>query len=199
MTIDYDVFNGSVFQVAAELNGVPYIPNNSVVGNTKNKTSATTTPGVPTSAAAKKVLPIFIIVQIALSSLVVGGAFWLAWGDDTDKYERLQDRYSTAFIPAKVRGHKKHDSITSVSSDVPFAMELERGNGMGGHRATESVTNLPAHAALLGTSSPQRLSLESVHSFEEHDDSASLRRILDTQKPSGGYLEHRRNTLFLDS
>ena len=200
LRIDYDVFNGSVFQVAAQLNGVPYIPNNSVLSNTENnQTSTTSVHGVPTSAAAKKVLPIFIIVQLALTGLVVGGAFWLAWGDDTDKYARLQDRFSTTFIPAKVRGHQKHDSITSVSSEAPFATELERGSRMGEHRARESIADLSSHAALMGRSSPERLSLESVHSFEGHDDSESLRRILETQKPSGGYLEHRRNTLFLDS
>ena len=70
---------------------------------------------------------------------------------------------------------------------------------MRGHGATESVTDLSSHAALMGRSSPERPSLESVHSFEDHDDNASLRRILDSQKPSGGYLEHRRNTLFMDS
>ena len=179
---------------------MPYIPNNSVLSSpNNNQTASTSVAGVPTSAAAKKALPVFIVVQVALSGIVVGGAFWLAWGDDTDKYERLQDRYSTAFIPAKLKGHQKHDSITSVSSDVPFAAEFERGNRMGGHRVTESVTDLPSHAALMGTTSPERRSLESVQSFGDHDNNASLRRILDTQAPSGGYLEHRRNVLFLDS
>jgi hypothetical protein len=171
---------------------VPYAPNNSVASNTNSsQTSSPPVPGLPTSAAAKKALPVFIIVQLALSGLVVGGAFWLASGDGTDKYDRLHDRYSTTFIP-----HRKHDSIASVSSDVPFAAELERGNRMGGHRATESVTDLSSRAALMGTTSPERASLESVHSFGDHDDNASLRRILDTQRPSGGYLEHRRNNLF---
>lgn len=180
------------------MNGVPYIPSTSVLDNIKNNaTSTASVHGVPSAAAAKKVLPIFIIVQLVLSGLVVGGAFWLAWGDEMSKYERLQDSYST-LIPAKIKGRQNYAGIPSQATDEPFAMELERGIRIRGHRPTESVTDLPSHAALMGTNSPSRLSMESEHSQSDPDDIASLRRMLDNPKPQGGYLEHQRNTLFMD-
>jgi hypothetical protein len=172
---------------------VPYIPSKSVIDNKNNETSSATVPGVPSAAAAKKALPIFIIVQFVLSVLVVAGAFWLAWGDDMSKYERLQDRYST-LIPAKIKTHQKYASIASEAEEVPFAMELERGTRIRGHRPTESATDLPSQAALMGTYSPPRHSMESDHSHSDPEDIASLRRVLDSPNPQSG---HRRNPLFL--
>lgn len=75
-------------------------------------------------------------------------------------------------------------------------MELESGMGrLRGHRPTDSTADLASHAALMGSDSP-RQSLESLHLGGE-EDVASLRRVLDSPKPSGGYLEQRRNTLFM--
>jgi hypothetical protein len=39
--------------------------------------------------------------------------------------------------------------------------------------------------------------MESVYSHSDAGDEASLRRILDNPQPQAGYLEHRRNTLFM--
>ena len=192
LTEDYDVSNGSVFQVAATANGVPYHPSGDVLKNS-NITSPTVR-GVPTSAAAKKVLPVFVIMQVALSGLTIAGAFWLARGDDTSKYDRLEDR-STKFIPAVSKGHQKYSSIASVGSDPGFTVELERGRMLGGHRRTDSVTDLASHGALMGVRS-ERGSMDSEHSDEEGD-KASLRRILDNPTPQRGFLEHRRDSLHL--
>jgi hypothetical protein len=192
---DYDVTNGSVFQVAAEVNGVPYIPSQSVLDNKNQTSSSTSAPGVPSAASAKKVLPVFIILQLLFSGFTVGGAVWLAWGDDMSKYERVADR-STTFIPARGKGHQKYESIVSVASDTPFSTELERGTLLRGHRPMNSITDLTSNAALMGTSSA-RHSMESVGSLEDSGDIASLRRMLESTKPSGGYLDHRRNSLFL--
>lgn len=172
---------------------MPYIPSGSVIDNKNNATSSATIPGLPSAAAAKKALPIFIIIQLVLSGLVVAGAFWLAWGDDMSKYERLQDRYST-LIPAKIKKHRKYASIASVSEETPFVMELERGTRIRGHRPTESTTDLPSQAALMGTYSPPRHSMESDHSHSDPEDIASLRRVLDNPESQRG---HGRNPLFL--
>jgi hypothetical protein len=75
-------------------------------------------------------------------------------------------------------------------------VELESGTGrLRGHRPTDSTADLASHAALMGSDSP-RHSLESLHLGGE-EDIASLRRVLDSPKPSGGYMEHRRNSLFM--
>lgn len=191
---DYDVTNGSVFQVAATANGVPYHPSADVLKNS-NMTSPTAH-GVPTSAAAKKVLPIFVIMQVALSGLTIAGAFWLAWGDDTSKYDRLQDR-STKFIPAISKGHQKYASIASVGSDAGFGVELERGGRMLRRDGrTDSVTDLASSGALMGVHS-ERGSMESEHSDEEGGDEASLRRMLENPTPQRGFLENRRDSLHL--
>ena len=193
LTEDYDVPNGSVFQVAATANGVPYHPSADVVSHT-NTTSATPH-GVPTSAAAKKVLPIFIIMQVALSGLTVAGGFWLAWGDDTSKYDRLEDR-STKFIPSITKGHQKYASIASVGSEAGFAAELERGGRMlGGRNPRDSVTDLASHGALMGVQS-ERGSMESERSEEEGDET-SLRRMLDNPTSQRGFLDNRRDSLHL--
>ena len=193
---DYDVYNGSVFEVAAKLNGVPYHPSKSVLANMGS--SATATPGVPSSASATKVLPVFIIMQIGLSIFTLGGAYWLVHGDDAAKYDRLQDRYTT-LIPAK-KGHQKYDSIASVGSDGAFATELESGSrirDLGHDGRTDSKADLTSHAALMGNESP-RHSMESLHGFKDDDaDLASLRRVLDDPAPRGGYLQHRRDSLFM--
>ena len=187
------MFNGSVFKIAAELNGVPYKESASLASNPQtNQTTEKPIPGVPSEAAAKKVLPVFIIAQLALSCIIVLGAFWLVGGDDLSKYQRLDDRYIN-LIPANTKGHQKQYSIASVASDAPSQIELERGTGFGGHRPTESITDLSSHAALMGTSSPQRPSLESVHSFDDRGYDPSL-RVLERPPPPGGYLQQRRDT-----
>jgi hypothetical protein len=180
--------------VAATANGVPYHPSADVLKHA-NTTSATAN-GAPTSAAAKKVLPIFVIMQVALSGLTIAGAFWLAWGDDASKYERLEDR-STKFIPSVSKGHEKYASIGSVGSEAVFAVELERGGRMlGGHHPRDSVTDLASHGALMGVQS-ERGSMESERSDEEEGDEASLRRMLDNPIPQRGFLENRRDSLHL--
>jgi hypothetical protein len=195
---DYDVSNGSVFKVAATLNGVTYIPSKTVEEGATATSSNKPVPGVPSEAAAKKVLPVFVILQILTSGFIVAGAVWLAWDGDTK--QSRQDRYST-LLPAKLKKHQKYDSVASLGSDSGFAMELESGIGRArGHRATDSTADLASHAALMGSNSPrqslERQSLESLHLGGE-EDIASLRRVFDSPKPSGGYLEHRRNSLFM--
>jgi hypothetical protein len=194
--VDYDVSNGSVFKVAAEANGLPYIPSASVVEGIENNSSSA---GVPSAATVKKVMPIFIILQLAFSGLTIAGAFWLAWDGDLSKHQRQTDRYTT-LIPAPVnRGHQKHDSIASVGSEAGFeAVELETGMATRGHIRTDSTADLTSTAALMGTSSPRRLSMESSHSVDDHEDLASLRRVLANSESSRGYLEQRRNSLFLE-
>jgi hypothetical protein len=194
--IDYDVENGSVFKVAAEANGVKYVPSASVLEGTENNSTST---NVASAATVQKVMPIFIIMQVAFSGLTIAGAFWLAWEGDLSKHERQTDRYTT-LIPALVnRGHQKHDSIASVGSEAGFeAAELETGGVVRGHLRTDSTADLTATAALMGTSSPRRLSIESSHSLDDHDDFASLQRVLAGTQQSKGYLEGRRNSLFLD-
>jgi hypothetical protein len=189
-----------VFKVAAQLNGVPYIPSASVLENTINNDSSAAA-SVPSASAAKKVLPIFIIMQLALSGLIIAGAFWLSlpWDDALSKSERQKNRYTT-LIPAQ-KGHKKNnDSIGSVGSDVPFATELERGRDRQelGHLRADSATDLTAGAALMGTSTPRRLSQGSLQSLDDPVDPMSLRRVLDAPRPASGFLEHRRTSLFLD-
>lgn len=162
------------------------------------ESNATAAASVPSSAAAKKVLPIFIIMQLALSGLTIAGAFWLAWDDDLSKYERQTDRYAT-LIPAPFKkGHRQHDSVASVGSEAGFATELERGRNGRGHFRGDSTADLTAQAALMGTSTPRRLSMESSHSLDDPVDAASLRRVLEGPQPSRGFLDNRRNSLFLD-
>jgi len=173
---------------------VPYHPSADVV-NSANTTSATVH-GVPTSAAAKKVLPIFIIMQVVLSGLTVAGGFWLAWGDDTSKYDRIEDR-STNFIPSVRKGHQKYASIVSVGSEAGFAAELERGGRMlGEHNPRDSITNLASHGALMGIQS-ERASMESEREEEEEGDETALRRMLDNPTSQRGFLEGRRDSLHL--
>jgi hypothetical protein len=179
--------------VAATANGVPYHPSADVLKNAN--TTSPTAKGVPTSAAAKKVLPIFVIMQVALSGLTIAGAFWLAWGDDASKYDRLEDR-STKFLPSVSKGHAKYASIGSVGSEAAFGAELERGRMLGGHNPRDSVTNLASHGALMGVQS-ERGSMESERSDEEEGDEASLRRMLDNPIPQRGFLENRRDSLHL--
>jgi len=197
LTSDYDVFNGSVFQVAADLNGVPYIPSKSLLENPATNSSSTHINGLPSDSAARKVLPVFIIFQLGLSALTIAGAFWLAWGDDMSKYDRLGQDRSTTLIPAS-KLKVQHQKYSSIASDTPFATELERG--FGEHHPRDSVVDLTSSAALMGTSSPpRRHSDESEHSQDDHEDVASLRRMLDSNPaPGRGFLEHRRNSLFLD-
>lgn len=194
------MYNGSVFKVAAKLNGVTYIPSKTVLNSGTTAAAGKTIPGVPSDADAKKVLPVFIIMQIVLSGTILSGAMWLVWGDDYTKYDRIEDRsggYSN-LIPAKsIRGHRKYDSVASIGSDSGFAMELESGRGIGRHSHRDSTADLTAHAALMGADSP-RASLESIHMDDEGDD-ASLRKMLDNASPptGGSYMEHRRNSLFM--
>jgi len=54
LTVVYDVPNGSVFEVAAKLNGVPY--------------------SVQSTATREDVLRLLLLIQLALCSLIVG---WL--------------------------------------------------------------------------------------------------------------------------
>lgn len=194
--IDYDVYNGSVFKVAAEANGVTYIPSASVLEGTENNSTSN---NVASSATVKKVMPIFIILQLAFSGLTIAGAFWLAWEGDLSKYERQTDQYTT-LIPAPAnKGHQKHDSIASVGSEAAFeAVELETGGFARGHLRTDSTADLTATAALMGTSTPRRLSIDSSHSLDDHHDFDSLQRVLASTQQSRGYLEGRRNSLFLD-
>jgi hypothetical protein len=188
LTIDYDVSNGSVFQVAASLNGVPYKPSGTLaITNTASNSSS----GVPSAAAAKKVLPAFVIFQLLLSCFTVGGAAWLAWGDDMAKYNRLEDREST-FIPAKVKGHKAYDSIGSVDSDAVFPVQVERRTTLlGRHRATESTTDLVSHGAIMESTTPR-------HS-ESSDDLEAGRSAVRPEGPvaSGGYFERRQSELWM--
>jgi hypothetical protein len=193
------VYNGSVFKVAAKLNGVTYIPSKSVL-NTETTAANKPAPGVPSEAAAKKVLPVFVIMQIVLSGTILSGAFWLVHGDDYAKYDRLENRSSryTTLIPAKgIKGHRKYDSVASIGSDAGFAVELESGRGIGRQSHRDSTADLTAHAALMGEESP-RASLESVRVEDEGED-ASLRNMLDNPPPQtgGSYMEHRRNSLFM--
>jgi hypothetical protein len=201
LTLDYDVYNGSVFRVAAKLNGVPYIPSKTVLNSETTAASSESRPGVPSDADAKKVLPVFIIMQIVLSGTIISGAFWLVHGDDYTKYDRLENssqRYSN-LIPAKSTRHRKYDSVASIGSDSGFAMELERGRDIEGPNYRDSTADLTAHAALMGSDTP-RASLESVHMDDEGDE-ASARRMLDTPLPptGGSYMEHRRNSLFMSA
>lgn len=198
---DYDVYNGSVFKVAAKLNGVIYIPSKTVLTSQTSAAPGNPVPGVPSAADAKKVLPVFIIMQIVLSGTILSGALWLVWGDDYAKYDRIADRSSgySNLIPAKgIKGHRKYDSVASIGSDSGFAMELESGRGIGRHSHRDSTADLTSHAALMGADSP-RASLESVHIREEGDD-VSLREMLDNPipPPGGSYMGHRRNSLFMD-
>jgi len=183
--LDYDVTNGSVFEVAAQVNGVPYRLVQDLTSPSNDPSAAS---GVPSTASAKKMLPIFIIVQVALSGLTIAGAFWLSIGDDMSKYERLQDRLNT-LIPAnvKAKGHAKYGSIASLGSDTPF-VELEQGQ-MGDHRRSESV-NLASHGASMGVSSRRG----SVDSQDADENGSSFRRMLDTRPLS----VHDRNSLFLE-
>lgn len=202
---DYDVHNGSVFEVAAAANGVPYIPSRSVLQNAATNTSSPSPKGVPSAAEARKVLPVFIVMQLGISIFTIGGALWLAREETTSKYERLREDRATTLIPAKVGRHQKHDSIASVessASDTPFATELEggsllRGPSQSAHIRSESTTDLVSHGALMGTSS-RRGSVESLHSLDDTGDISSLRRMLNSPRPRTGYLEHRKNSLFLD-
>ena len=159
------------------------------------ESSATAAASVPSTSAAKKVLPIFIILQLVFSGLTIAGAFWLASGDNASKYERLTDRQTTLIPAALQKGHRKQDS---TSSEVAFATELERGRIQRGHFREDSTADLTASAALMGTSSPRRLSMESSHSHDDPQDPGSLRRVLDSTQETRGYLDHRRNSLFLD-
>jgi len=153
------------------------------------ESNATAAASVPSTSAAKKVLPIFVILQLAFSGLTIAGAFWLASGDDASKYERLADRQTSLITKALQKGHRKHDS---TSSEVAFATELERGGIQRGHFRGDSTADLTASAALMGTSTPRRLSMESL------DDRHDLAPVLDNPQPTRGYLDHRRNSLFLD-
>ena len=161
--------------------------------------TTTSVPGVPSTASAQKVLPVFIIMQLVLSGFTLAGAYWLVHGDDSGKYDRLQDRFTTV-IPAKIKGHQKYDSIASIGSETAFATEMESGTRFRGvgDRRTDSTADLTAHAALMGHESP-RHSLESgVGGREDEDaDLVSLRRVLDDPTPRGGYLQHRRDSLFM--
>jgi len=191
--LDYDVYNGSVFQVAAKLNGVPYQPSQSVL--TDKPASTTGGAGVPSSASAMKVLPVFIIMQLGLTVFTVGGAYWLVHDDNSAKYDRLQDRFSSV-IPAK-KGHQKFDSIASVGSEgAGYATELESGPAIRRDGRTDSTADLTDHAALMGRGTP-RHSFESVRDDDDDAELASLRRVLDDPTPRRGYLEHRRDSLFI--
>lgn len=109
-------------------------------------------------------------------------------------YKQLQDQ-TPALIPAKVRGHRKYDSIASVASDTPFMMELEQGSRSGEHPPTESVTDLPSQAAMMGTGyNSRRASTDSLYSHDEAE-IASLRRMLDNPtKVSRGFFAYGRDT-----
>jgi hypothetical protein len=194
LRVDYDVYNGSVFEVAAKLNGVPYIPSKSVAAGVGAKNGTSSIPGLPSATAAKKVLPAFIIAQLIISGLILTGAFWLAWGaEDMDKYSRIEDR-ATTLIPAKLSRHQKYDSIASVGSDAAFAVELERGT-RNGHRRTDSTVDLISHGAIMETTEA-RHSMESVESTDEGD-LLARRSLGRSDSPGGGYLESRRKDLWL--
>jgi hypothetical protein len=191
----YDVYNGSVFEVAAKLNRVPYIPSKSVAAGLGKKNGTSAIPGLPSAAAAKKVLPVFIIAQIIISGLILTGAFWLAWGaDDMDKYSRIEDR-ATTLIPAKLSRHQKYDSIASVGSDAAFAVELERGT-RNGHRRTDSTVDLVSHGEIMETTEA-RHSMESVESTDDQRDLLARRPPGRSDSPGRGYLEGRRKELWL--
>lgn len=195
--VDYDVPDDEVFRVAAQANGVSF--NASPTSNPTHESTPTAS-GVPSSAAAKKVLPVFVILQLVFSGLTIGTAFWLARDEGSGRYGRLPGaEYST--IRPRLRGHKNFDSIASVQSDAAL-LDVERGvRGIREHRPTESMTDLAASAALMGTSSrPQsrRGSIDSVHSDEDAD-IVTVRRMLDSPriKPAGGYLQSKRDSLFI--
>src|SRR5271169_2499775 len=116
--IDYDVWNGSVFEVAARLNGVPYIASKSVAAGQDAQGSSSSLPGIPSAASVKKVLPVFIILQLVFSIFTVGGAFWLVRDASDDKYSRVPQERHTTLIPARFIKHTKYDSLASMGSDT---------------------------------------------------------------------------------
>jgi len=178
----YDVSNGSVFQVAAKLNDVPYI----AMGTLTTNSNTTTASNVPSAAAAKKVLPAFIILQLLLSTFVLGGAAWLAMGDDLNKYNRLQDRYST-LIPATGTARTTHKPQISIASVGPA--ELERGPLIGERR--DSIAELVSHGAVMESDTPR-------HS-ESSDDLAEVggSAVRPVSFASTGYFERRQSELWI--
>jgi hypothetical protein len=196
INLDYDVHNGSVFEVAARVNGVPYIPSKSVLAGQDNLGSQTNVAGVPSSASAKKVLPLFVILQLVFSVLTVAGALWLVHDASDEKLSRLEDRYTT-LIRARVPQHAKNDSIASLGDDSAFATELESASRPRRHVRASDTVDLTSHAALMGRDGSARGSMDS-DAEEDDADLTSLRRALDEPLPrQAGYLEHRRNSLFL--
>jgi hypothetical protein len=162
---------------------VPFHPIQDLIDSTSTPSAES---GVPSAASAKKALPVFIIIQVALSGLIIAGALWLSLGDDMSKYDRLQDPFANV-IPAKAKGHARYDSVASLGSDtVPFA-ELEEGRSMG-HRRSESV-RLASHGALMGIS----LRSGSMNSHEDENE-APFTRILDSRSLTA----RDRNSLFLE-
>jgi hypothetical protein len=103
-------------------------------------------------------------------------------GDDLNKYNRLQDRYST-LIPAKGATHKPQDSIASVGP-----AELERGPLIGERR--DSIAELVSHGAVMESNTPR-------HSESSDDLEVGRSAVRPVSFASTSYFERRQSELWM--